>query len=96
MDEKGEDIGHHSWISTDVELITHPTVTMWNNMFTVLCTVFHIVVVAIVNSPTSVHFVLLIIFLSYVSLDKILQPRVQYPQDNPGAFLSHTLHTDSG
>ena len=51
-----------------------------------LVVTFHVLIVTLVNSPTSIHFLLLVSLLTYVSLNTILQPRIQYSeQAGPGA-----------
>lgn len=90
MTDKGVEnntaIGYENFTADNIELVTHPTISMWNHMFVAIVIIFHVIIVILTNSPTSIHFVLLVTLLCYVSLRTILQPRVQYSHEaGPGA-----------
>lgn len=74
----GHNVAYEDYVSTNIDLVTHPTITMWNNIFLAFVVVYHGLLVTIVNSPTSIHLLLLVVLLTYVSLNTILQPKVQY------------------
>lgn len=84
--EGNSDAIYETFTSDNVALITHPTVSLWNNVFLALTVTFHVTVLTLASSPTSVHFLLLVTLLTWTSLQTILQPRIQYPEDaGPGA-----------
>lgn len=74
--ELSKDVGYENYISSNVDLITHPTISMWNNVFVSLVLAEHGLLAAVLNSPSSIHFLLLILLLTYISMGMIiLQPR---------------------
>lgn len=69
------EIGYSDYTSTNTELATNNTIMLWNSIFLWMVVVVHSLLAAVLASPTSIHFVLLITLLNYVSLGFILQPR---------------------
>lgn len=74
---RSSNIGTEEFISTNLELVTNPTVTMWNNVFLAIVVLGHALLAAVVDSPTSIHLLLLVTLMIYISMSGILQPKIQ-------------------
>lgn len=72
------------FVSTNVELVVNPTITMWNGVFLCLVVAGHTLLAAVVGSPVSIHGLVLVALLVYVSMGGILQPKIQ-TDGNPSA-----------
>lgn len=74
------DVKLDEYVSTNAELSTNPGITMWNNVFVAFVVLYHGLLVTVVNSPTSIHFLALVTLLAYFSISTIIQPRLQAPE----------------
>lgn len=83
------DIQYEDFVSTNGDLASHPTITMWNNCFLSLVVAYHALLVTIVNSPTSIHFLALVSLLIYFSISSVIQPRLQVPEGVGGAAATN-------
>jgi hypothetical protein len=77
-DSPGQCIETEDYVSSNEALVTNPVVTAWNQTFIILLVISHAFLVIVVDSPTSIHFMGLIVLLLYVSLSVIIQPRIQH------------------
>jgi hypothetical protein len=71
---------HEEFIDSNVEFVTNPTITLWNNTFVGLVILTHLVVTAVICTPNSLHFLFMITLVYYISFSAILQPKLQVPQ----------------
>lgn len=84
------DVQHEEYVTSNVELVTDPTVTMWGNVFMGIVVKGHVLLAAVVDSPTSVHFLLLIGLLMYMSLAPLLGPRIHCPDTDASSRVAST------
>jgi hypothetical protein len=68
-------IGEEEFTTSNTDLVTNPTITMWNSVFLALVVSGHALVAVIVCSPSSTHAIVLFTLAIYVSMSGILQPR---------------------
>lgn len=68
-------IDEEEYVSENVDVVTHPTVTLWNNSFVVLVVWSHIVIIAIVCSPCSMHLLFMTALFIYTAFKGLLCPR---------------------
>lgn len=62
----GLSITFEDYTTLNVDLITNPTITLWNNVFLAIVVTAHGLVFSVVNSPTSMHLLLLCCLLLYM------------------------------
>jgi len=79
-------IKDEDYVLENSEIVHHPTVTLWNNAFLALVVWSHVVIIAIVCSPSSLHFLFMTFFFIAIAFYKILLPRSQIAsQQSAGA-----------
>lgn len=61
----------------NIELATSPSIAMWNNIFLGIVVIGHGLLAAIVCSPCNTTTLIFIVFLLYVSIGGIIQPKIQ-------------------
>jgi hypothetical protein len=81
-------ISHEEFVCGNAEFVHDPTVLLWNNVFLALVIITHEVVLAVICTPNSMHFLIMMALVFYVSFSVILQPKLQAPSDLPGAAAS--------
>lgn len=81
----GSSLGTEEFVSTNLDLITHPTVTMWNNVFLGIVVLGHSLLAAVVDSPTSIHLLLLVTLMIYTAMSGILQPKISVAGESNNA-----------
>jgi len=75
-----ESVTHEEFVSTNAEFINNATITLWNNTFLALVVITHVLITAVLCSPNSMHFLLMMTLIYYVSFSTILQPKLQASQ----------------
>lgn len=80
-----QDVGYSDYTSQNTDISLNPTITMWNNVFVATLVASHSLIAAIVTSPTSIHFLLLVALLNYLSLSFVVQPRIQSDPEHGSA-----------
>ena len=68
-------IGEEEFTTSNTDLVTNPTITMWNSVFLALVVSGHALVAVVVCSPASTHAIVLFTLAIYISMSGILQPR---------------------
>jgi hypothetical protein len=76
-DHHGQSVEFEDYISNNETVVSNPIVTAWNQSFICLLLVSHALITIIVVSPTSIHFLGLVLLLLYFSLSLVIQPRIQ-------------------
>jgi hypothetical protein len=71
---------YEEFVDSNIELVSNPTISLWNNTFVALVIVTHIVTTAVLCTPNSMHFLLMMALIYYISFSAILQPKLQAPQ----------------
>jgi hypothetical protein len=71
----GQSITYEDYTTLNVDLITNPTITLWNNVFLAIVVTTHGLIFSVVNSPTSMHLLLLCCLLVYMAM----KVRTVYP-----------------
>jgi hypothetical protein len=71
---------YEEFIDSNVELVSNPTISLWNNTFIALVIVTHVLMTAVVCTPNSIHFLLMMALIYYISFSAILQPKLQASQ----------------
>lgn len=84
------DIQQAEYVTSNLELVTDPTVSMWSNVFTGVVVGGHVLLAAVVDSPTSVHFLLLMALLIYMSLAPLLGPKIHCPDSDASSRVAGT------
>lgn len=67
-------IGDEEYVLENVDIVNHPTVVMWNNAFVALVVWTHVVIIAIVCSPSSMHFLFMTALFITIAFQKLLFP----------------------
>jgi hypothetical protein len=67
-------------VSFNTDLTHNPAIILWNNIFLALVVFTHVLVTAVLCSPNSIHFLLMITTILYTSFSTILQPKLQEAQ----------------
>jgi hypothetical protein len=86
--ESTSSVAHEEFTNTNAAFVQDPSITMWNNVFTALVILSHGLLVAVLCTPNSLHFLLLIVLVFYISFSIILQPKIQTPTDIPASASS--------
>lgn len=73
----GDAICYEDFTTANVDLVTNPTITMWNSVFLWLVVAGHALLASIICSPSSLERIALFTLLVYSSMSGILQPRIQ-------------------
>lgn len=84
----GGNIGYEEFVCTNQQLAVDPTISLWNNSFLALVVTTHMVVTAVLCSPCSMHFLLMVGLVLYTSFVTILQPKLQSHMDSGSAGSS--------
>lgn len=85
-------IGEEDYTTSNPDLVTHPTITFWNNLFLGVVVLGHTLLVCVVASPTSIHLLLLVCLLIYVSMSGILQPKIQSTHSSNAASYVSSMY----
>jgi hypothetical protein len=83
-------VSHEEFVSSNTSLVNDPTITLWNNTFIAFVIVSHEVVTAVVCTPNSMHFLLMMALVFYTAFSVILQPKIQPPADVPLSSVAST------
>lgn len=79
--EQSNSVSHEEYVNTNVSFVNDATIVMWNNVFTCLVVVSHMILTAVICTPNSLHFLTMMCLVYYTSFSVILQPKVQIPPD---------------
>jgi hypothetical protein len=90
--EHTSNVSHEEFTNLNVAFVNDATIVLWNNLFLALVVVTHTLVTSIMCTPNSMHFLLMIALVYYISFSIILQPKLQAPPDLPLASSSTASH----
>jgi hypothetical protein len=77
---ESSNILHEEFINSNEDFVHHPTVSLWNNTFIALVISTHLVVMAVLCTPNSLHFLFMMALVYYISFSTMLQPKLQGSQ----------------
>lgn len=82
------DIGQENYVSSNLDLTTDPTISLWNTLFLAFVVSGHVVMAATVDSPTSFHLLLLVGLMVYVSMSVLLYPKLHSEDSDVSVKIS--------
>mgnify|MGYP003341027485 CR=1 FL=1 len=86
----GRDVLMEEYVTSNVDLVTDSTIIMWNNVFVGIVVGSHVLVAAVVDSPTSIHLLLLVTFMIYTSSASLVSPKIHCEDPDASVRIATT------
>lgn len=83
--ENTSNVAYEEFTNSNAGFVNDPMVVLWNNTFIALVLISHEMVTAVICTPNSMHFLLMMAGVYYISFSVILQPKLQAPEGVPNA-----------
>ena len=101
---EGNAISMEDFVASNYEMMSHPTMTLWNNLFILYTTLTHAVILLLVCSVSSFEFTACCFLITFMVFSTLLSPKLQLRGVPPYLiysliyliFVGYTIHYHKG